>query len=52
MGKIWLNQNRYTIIDEADELVGPDWMDDMKKIMSGGGVQLYLLSMLKIVNRL
>ena len=29
---------RYTIIDEADEMVGPDWMDDMKMIMSGGGM--------------
>lgn len=31
------NQPRYTIIDEADEMVSPDWMDDMRKIMRGGG---------------
>jgi len=31
------NQPRYTIIDEADEMVSPDWMDDMRKIMGGGG---------------
>ena len=29
--------NRYTIIDEADEMVSADWVEDMKKIMSGGG---------------
>lgn len=28
---------RYTIIDEADEMVSPDWLDDMQKIMGGGG---------------
>ena len=32
------HQNRYTIIDEADEMVGTDWVDDMRKIMSGGGM--------------
>ena len=32
-----LRRVKYTIIDEADELIGPDWMDDMKAIMSGGG---------------
>ena len=25
---------RYTIIDEADELVSPDWVDDMDRIMA------------------
>ena len=28
--------SRYTIIDEADEMVSPDWVDDMKEIMGGG----------------
>lgn len=28
---------RYTIIDEADEMVGSDWLNEMKKIMTGGG---------------
>lgn len=28
---------RYTVIDEADEMVSPDWLDEMRKIMSGGG---------------
>ena len=29
----------YTIIDEADEMLHPDWEEDMAKIMSGGGKQ-------------
>lgn len=28
---------RYTIIDEADEMVSADWVEDMAKIMGGGG---------------
>lgn len=28
---------RFTIIDEADEMVSTDWVDDMAKIMGGGG---------------
>lgn len=31
------DKSRYTIIDEADEMVSPDWLDDMRKIMGGGG---------------
>jgi hypothetical protein len=31
------DETRYTIIDEADEMVSPDWMDDMRKILYGGG---------------
>ncbi|MCJ1435750.1 hypothetical protein MMC27_005125 [Xylographa pallens] len=31
-----LNRVRYTIIDEADELVSSDWSDDMNMILSGG----------------
>ncbi|MCJ1392912.1 hypothetical protein MMC18_005784 [Xylographa bjoerkii] len=31
-----LNRVKYTIIDEADEMVGPDWSDDMNMILSGG----------------
>ncbi|MCJ1285908.1 hypothetical protein MMC26_005250 [Xylographa opegraphella] len=30
-----LNRVRYTIIDEADEMVGTDWSDDMNMILSG-----------------
>ena len=29
--------SRYTIIDEADELLLSDWEEDLNKIMSGGG---------------
>ena len=32
----FLNKHRYTIIDEADEMVDPDWADDMAAIMGGG----------------
>lgn len=32
-----LNRVRFTIIDEADELLHPDWEEDMVKIMAGGG---------------
>jgi len=28
---------RYTIIDEADEMVSADWADEMKVLLSGGG---------------
>ena len=28
---------KYTIIDEADEMVSEDWTEDMKRILSGGG---------------
>ncbi|MCJ1473462.1 hypothetical protein MMC13_002113 [Lambiella insularis] len=31
-----LNRVKYTIIDEADEMVGPDWSEDMNMILSGG----------------
>ena len=31
-----LNRVKYTIIDEADELLQADWEEDMSKIMSGG----------------
>lgn len=36
----WIALNdcgRYTIIDEADEMVSADWVDDMRRIMAGGG---------------
>ena len=26
---------RYTIIDEADEMVSPDWVDEMRTVMGG-----------------
>lgn len=28
---------RYTVIDEADELLASDWEEDFQKLMSGGG---------------
>jgi hypothetical protein len=28
---------RYTVIDEADELLQADWEDEFRRIMSGGG---------------
>ena len=31
-----LQRLRYTILDEADELISPDWEEEMGKIMSGG----------------
>lgn len=37
--------SRYTIIDEADEMVSPDWVEDMRQIM-GGGIQTIHNSML------
>lgn len=32
-----LSRVRYTIIDEADEMLHSDWEEDMAKIMGGGG---------------
>ena len=32
-----LRRVRYTVIDEADEMVAPDWEDDLRQLMSGGG---------------
>lgn len=29
---------RYTIIDEADEMLHSDWEDEFTKILSGGGM--------------
>ncbi|KAI9819264.1 MAG: hypothetical protein M1827_007420 [Pycnora praestabilis] len=31
-----LNRVKYTIIDEADEMLNTDWEEELKKIMSGG----------------
>ena len=28
--------NPRSIIDEADEMVSPDWVDDMKEVIGGG----------------
>ncbi|KAL6713458.1 hypothetical protein ACLMJK_008923 [Lecanora helva] len=30
-----MNRVRFTIIDEADEMVSPDWIDDMRGILGG-----------------
>ena len=38
---------RYTIIDEADEMVSIDWNEDMAKIMGGGGKFEYFQGMNK-----
>lgn len=38
------NNDRYTIIDEADEMVSSDWVDDMRKLMTGGGQYSHLSS--------
>lgn len=37
---LWLTF-RYTIIDEADEMLNADWENELKKIMSGGGKLLF-----------
>lgn len=29
--------SRYTIIDEADEMLDQDWEEELNKIMAGGG---------------
>ena len=34
---IKLGRLKYTVIDEADELVSPDWVDDMEKILDQAG---------------
>lgn len=34
-GLLSLCRVKYTIIDEADEMVGPDWNDEMRTIMGG-----------------
>ena len=31
-----INMSRYTIVDEADEMVSPGEVDDMREIMGGG----------------
>lgn len=31
-----LSRVKYTIIDEADEMISPDWADEMRRIMGGG----------------
>lgn len=39
MFTIWdspFNAFRYTIIHEADEMIRPDWMDEMRKVLSEG----------------
>ena len=36
-GLLSLNRLRFTIIDEADELLHDNWEEEMTKIMSGGG---------------
>lgn len=39
-----LSHHRYTIIDEADELLQSDWESDFNRIMSGGGKHIHPLS--------
>jgi len=38
---------RYTIIDEADEMLHDDWGEEMSKIMGGGGKHLCARSNLR-----
>ena len=33
-----LRRVRYTVIDEADEMVGHDWQDELGTLLSGGGM--------------
>lgn len=40
MGKpdvLSMNRVKYTVIDEADEMLDDSWADDLKVIMAGGG---------------
>ncbi|KAJ9660954.1 hypothetical protein H2201_006682 [Coniosporium apollinis] len=37
-GVLSLNRVKFTIIDEADEMLQEDWEDDMKRILAGGDV--------------
>ena len=30
--------DRYTVIDEADEMLQEDWQEELNKIMAGGGM--------------
>ena len=34
---ISLRRVKYTVIDEADEMVTPEWEDDLRELMSGAG---------------
>ena len=38
-----LTSFRYTIIDEADEMLESDWADELGKIMGGGGEPKFTL---------
>lgn len=37
-----LRRLKYMVIDEADEMVQQDWESELKQIMSGGGMYLFL----------
>ena len=41
-GLISFHRIKYTVIDEADEMVSPDWADDLDTLLSGGGEQDWL----------
>jgi len=32
-----MSRVKFTIIDEADEMLNQDWDEELKKIMAGGG---------------
>ena len=34
-----MSRVKYTVIDEADEMLQSDWEDELRKIMAGGGKQ-------------
>lgn len=40
---VTMRRIKYTVIDEADEMVAPDWADDLGKLLSGGGKLLRTL---------
>ena len=42
-----LTDIRFTVIDEADEMVRPDWIDDMRGILGGGMISASLLVAVK-----
>jgi len=37
-----LRRVRYMVIDEADEMLQDDWADDLNKIMTGGGMSVFV----------
>lgn len=38
--------SRYTILDEADEMIQPDWEEEMKSILGGAGETAFSVELL------